>query len=902
MKRYALVVGITQYDELNSLKKPAEDAEAVAKVLEEWGNVQDVKRLPEHWSGDRYEVGKNKLTGKVLIEALRKFLLEQAVNSEALIYFSGHGVAILESLSQQREGYLAASDCRIIRDSKTIIGQQNGISLRGLNNLILQSQVSSLVVILDCCHAGTFLDKDLVKQTLTAFQSSERDYYLMAACRSNEQAWEGENYSIFTEALLQGLSQNNARSDGVISCDRMADFIDKELKHSGQEPIRLGLGRSITLVKYQTNIKIPIVVSEDCPYQGLRYFTKDKANFFFGRDKVVYQLRQKLETSSFIPLIGVSGSGKSSVVRAGLIPLLEKEMLINGASRWNILESIKPGFSPLSSLAIVFQAFFPRTRQGNTNIKQLIYHDFNGLESLKNFCCEEEKYLLLIDQFEEIFTLCSDEEERQRFIDLITQVVEIPNCPLVIITTMRADFIEPCLSYPNLHQLIQTSAIYMPPLTGKDLRAVIIEPAKLQGHNLEDELILEIVQDLGREPGLLPLLEFALTKLWDERDIEKHSLTLEQYQKIKGVKGALNHHAEKVYCYKDFEKENPTQKRDNQQKNWIKRIFLRLIRTGTGNKDTRQRVLKAELLMLDGEDREKQEALRELLEDEGGLVCGRLIVSGQDRENSEPWIDLAHEALIEGWDTLVKWREESRDLRRLIDEVRDAHQKWISKGKNDKYLMMGGLLDEVKAIWEAHKLAKEFPFLQKFYEQSLEREEIEFEQLYFFFNFDSLTGLFNRRRYDEKLQKAWDKCKQEQKPLSLILADIDYFKIYNDTYGHLVGDECLKKIAQMLKKSINIFDDLPIVARYGGEEFSIILPEYGQEKSIQVAKKIMNELQLLKITYSSSPLSDYMTLSLGIACTIPNKNSSPDRLLSVADQALYRAKVEGRNRFIVEEF
>jgi hypothetical protein len=365
MKRYALVIGIAEYSSsgLSKLEKPPVDAEAVARILEQYGDFQEVKRLPENWiSRDCCEVGRTKLTGEMLTEALRKFLLEQAVNSEALIYFSGHGIPVFNSLDEENEGFLATSDCNVEFKGNQIVSQQNGISLRGLNKLIDKSKVSSLVVILDCCHAGYFLDKDLVNKTLTTFNSAERDYYLMAACRRAEQAWEGEEYSIFTEALLKGLVEEKAGSDGQIICDQLFAFIDGELKGKGQEAIRMGLGRSITLVKYQKQAPVVVVPREECPDQGLEAFEEEQKQFFFGRERVIDQIRHKLNQKPFIPIIGASGSGKSSVVRAGLIPLLKKS-----ESGWRVLKPIKPGIEPLTKLIGAFEEFF----QGKTNEKLL---------------------------------------------------------------------------------------------------------------------------------------------------------------------------------------------------------------------------------------------------------------------------------------------------------------------------------------------------------------------------------------------------------------------------------------------------------------------------------------------------------------------------------------------------
>lgn len=218
-----------------------------------------------------------------------------------------------------------------------------------------------------------------------------------------------------------------------------------------------------------------------------------------------------------MPLIGASGSGKSSVVLAGLVPRLEE-------LGWQVLEPLKPGFKPLAKL------------------EELLRH---------NYFSEEEQLL------------------------------------------------DRCIN-------IEDEAKYLPTLTGKNLIDAICEPAKRQGYEVTDELLNQILQDVKQEPGSLPLLEFALTQLWEKRDEEQHQLTLPGYEAIGGMVGALNRHADKVYQYRDYEKDSPEDKRAEAEKALIKRIFLKLLQIGNGEKDTRVRQPKAVILSLAGDNLEEQ--------------------------------------------------------------------------------------------------------------------------------------------------------------------------------------------------------------------------------------------------------------------------------------------------------
>lgn len=176
--------------------------------------------------------------------------------------------------------------------------------------------------------------------------------------------------------------------------------------------------------------------------------------------------------------------------------------------------------------------------------------------------------------------------------------------------------------------------------------------------------------------------------------------------------------------------------------------------------------------------------------------------------------------------------------------------------------------------------------------QQLETTNLELQRLA---AIDGLTQLANRRRFDEYLQQEWQRMLREQSPLSLILCDIDCFKLYNDTYGHQAGDDCLRQVAKVIQNSAKRAIDLS--ARYGGEEFAVILPNTDQEGAILVAQNIQTELKELRIAHAASKVRDTVTVSLGVSNTIPSVITSPEMLINATDKALYQAKAEGRDRF-----
>lgn len=162
---------------------------------------------------------------------------------------------------------------------------------------------------------------------------------------------------------------------------------------------------------------------------------------------------------------------------------------------------------------------------------------------------------------------------------------------------------------------------------------------------------------------------------------------------------------------------------------------------------------------------------------------------------------------------------------------------------------------------------------------------------------DALTAIANRRQFDEIIAHEWQRHQRQQQPLTLIIADVDNFKAYNDNYGHPQGDECLYQIAQGISRSVKRAGEL--VARYGGEEFAIILPNTSPQKAINLAKLIQKNIKELQIIHEYSPTNEVITLSLGIVTMIPSLNSGYERMINIADKALYQAKNSGKNKIVI---
>lgn len=638
--RYSLIIGISEYEDkqyLPTLKKAEADAQRVANLLYQHGYYQP-------------KILRGNVTANKLYQELKVLLEDRANGKEALIFFTGHGIKGVTKGEPLRSPtvFLAGSDCQINKEGDRYILSKGYVSIEAFQELIDNSHLTSLVIFIDSCHSGDLLERNFLERIFSVVHANQ-NFFCIASCRRFEEAKAKitEEHSVFTQALLEGLLENNATPDGRVSADSLWDYIFDNLNNrfieTSQQPIHLAYGGSITLVRYH-NLKREKNINENCPYPGLRFFEEQDKHFFFGRERKIRELLEKIKLKKvkLIPVIGASGSGKSSVVRAGLIPKLREE-------NWQILSPLLPGETPLNQFKNVLEEFLKENQ-----VQQEF--NFSSVEELVfaiKLITETSPLLIFVDQFEEIFTLCANEAERSQFIDLLIKVAESNQDRLAIVITLRADFLSACWDYPPLAHKIENT-VYVLPLEGADLEQAITCPAGYQGYDIEPGLLGAIINDIVSEKNSLPLLQFALRELW-ERDCKKHKLTLDTYQKFQGVKGLLDRHAEDVY------KTLITQ----QEKDWVKRIFLSLVRTDEKLRNTKQRQSQEKLLTLVG-SKDERGLFKKVF---NKLVDGRLVVVDQE------WVELVHEALMEKWERLKKWLQEDTELRQLIEKVETLRQE-----------------------------------------------------------------------------------------------------------------------------------------------------------------------------------------------------------------------------------
>jgi WD40 repeat protein/transcriptional regulator with XRE-family HTH domain len=435
----------------------------------------------------------------------------------------------------------------------------------------------------------------------------------------------------------------------------------------------------------------------EAPFKGLQFFDEEDAELFFGREGLTSRLVARMKdiisdslSTRFLAVVGASGSGKSSIVRAGLIPALKRAAPF---SRWLIraltptdrpLEALASSLNPqpdsVASAAALMDDLSREPRSAHLAATRLLEKDRSTARGR-----EHKGVLLVIDQFEELFTLCRDEAERRAFVDNLMTAVSEPRGTLFVVLALRADFYNQCAPYPALRESLSTRQEYIGLMNAAELRRAIEEPAVRGGWELEPGLVELLLQDVGAEtghlpePGALPLLSHALLETWRRR--QGHKMTVSGYLASGGVRGAIAETADSVF----------QDELDEQEQTIARNIFLRLTQLGEGEQtaDTRRRTSFDEFFRIPEEAASVQSVLRKLTD-------ARLIIT--DNHMAE----VAHEALIREWPTLRAWLEEDREGLRLHRHLTLATEGWERHARDAGELYRGARLAQAASWAETH--------------------------------------------------------------------------------------------------------------------------------------------------------------------------------------------------------
>ncbi len=423
------------------------------------------------------------------------------------------------------------------------------------------------------------------------------------------------------------------------------------------------------------------------PYMGLRAFDEADTGYFFGRNALISQVCRRLAElppdSRLLTVVGPSGSGKSSLVRAGVIPALRRGD-VPGSEKWFIARML-PGAFPLAELEM---ALLGVTFDVPDTLTTLLNDPRQGLAAaVKTILPDDDSELVLvIDQFEEVFTLVDFEDERRAFLNMLQRAATTPGSRLRIVIALRADFYDRPLMYPEFGSLVRANTEVVLPLSAANLRAAIVEPARKEMLDIEEAVVDAIVAEVSDEPGALPLLQYALTELFERRN--GRILTLAAYRESGGVSGALARRAETLYSGMLYAHQVA-----------LRQIFLRLVTLGDSTADTRRRILLSDLLGI----RSIQRSVLDAVLDELGRY--RLLTFDHDPQTREPTVEVAHEALITHWDRLRTWLDQNRDRLRVQRQLAAAAAEWRAAGQDSSFLARGARLVQFESLMDSDQIA-----------------------------------------------------------------------------------------------------------------------------------------------------------------------------------------------------
>jgi WD40 repeat protein/energy-coupling factor transporter ATP-binding protein EcfA2 len=727
-RNIAVVIGIDNYQNgIHQLKTAVNDARAIADLLEKEYEYQEVIRLfPEHGEATLAEIN------KLLFETLPNEI--QPTEGDRLIfYFAGHGVAT--NSQDGPEGFIIPQDAELGKN-------ETFLRMSDLIKSLSQLDVHHLLVILDCCFAGS-LRWSTTRNVITVPQTIHRERYdrfiqcgarqSITSAAYNQEALDfvsdlrdgsnNSNHSPFALALLDGLTQLKAdfTKDGVITTPELYLYLrDRliskdgytELQTPGIWPLQKhDRGEFIfTLPSFERDRlqPAPPLDASINPYQGLKSFEEDQSELFFGRSELVKKLQNFVKKHRFTVVLGASGSGKSSLVKAGLIPRLRNPK--ETTEQWSILQPIRPGKTPLQALNNALkEAQLPEVKPQDPqqNLAQSI-----DVWTKRN---PNSKLLLFIDQTEEIITLCPKEDKRKEFIQQILVAIDTHWDKLRVVLSLRSDF-EPqirdaslkflpkdySVKHTELKNRWQNGRFIVPAMTRGELRDAIEKPAEARVMFFQSpKLVEQLIDEVAGMPGALPLLSFTLSELYlkylkrqqeaqNEGKIIERSLTQEDYKDLGGVILSLTQRVDKEY--EALVKKNPAYDQI------IRQVMLRMVALG-GGELARRRVPLREL-EYPPEKNNLAEAVIERFTKE------RLLVQGDDAEGSR-YVEPAHDALVRNWQRLLEWKQEEEERLLLQRRLTPAAMDWDSV-KNNYKEQPKGILDKAAPVldWLDRQLFK----------------------------------------------------------------------------------------------------------------------------------------------------------------------------------------------------
>ena len=489
------------------------------------------------------------------------------------------------------------------------------------------------------------------------------------------------------ELLMLALYRSGRHAEALRSFEKLRELLVEELGLEPSPPLQQLRDR----VLLHDPSLLPVTTREPLrgvarnPYKGLQPFAEGDAEDFFGREALVERLLGTIAAGGrLVALVGPSGSGKSSIVAAGLIPRLRRGA-VPGSDRW-IVVSLTVGPDPQADLA----ALVARVRGGRTDSGS------NGRHLITE---EGTRLVVVIDHFEQLFTI-PEESRRNQFLNDLATAIDDEAGPIVVLG-LRADFYDRPLQHPRFSETFVPGVVHVLPMTARELEAAVVGPAERVGVTIETKLLAELIAESVTRPGSLPLLQYALTELFEQRT--EPVLTLVGYTALGGLRGVLSRRAEGTFLAL-----GPEEQRIATQ------VFLRLVRLGRGTADSRRRLVVAELADMDID----AVALSGVLT---AFAKHRLLTFDRDELTGRATVELAHEALLTEWDRLAAWIDRHRAALRRRDALLAAVDEWELSDRNPDYLLGGSRLAEFEA-WSREGSLQLTAREREFLEAGQERE------------------------------------------------------------------------------------------------------------------------------------------------------------------------------------
>ncbi|MGK7948019.1 MAG: caspase family protein [Xenococcaceae cyanobacterium] len=700
----AIIIGIDRYQHIPQLKNAVSDAVELARVLKDIYGYEVWLLLNQRATKTELDRLVANLKNKTIQFDNKKIKVEKS--DRVLFYFAGHGFAeeAEDSEASKPAGYFMPQDAEA--DNKN-----TWLSMHQLYEAFSALDSHHLLMILDCCFAGRISwvkesrnaarSRKLYRQNYDRFIKHRTEQIITSAAHDEEaqdlsrfgQRGEKNGNSPFAHLLLKVLQGNSDSGrdklidaiieDKIITVQELFTYLQNELGKvaEGQTP---GLAQPrkydpktgeyvylkgeyiFPLPKFNPeNLKKLKLDKNSNPYKGLASFETEDSHLFYGRKTLSQQLGEIVNKQPLTIVLGASGSGKSSLVKAGLIPTLKLD-----SERWQILNPMRPGESPLKALDKILSpsesdsSIISRTPQEKIDIlsgkiSYLITHN------------SKSKLLLVIDQAEELLTLCKSQQEREDFLNLLAELVTKYSQQIRILFTLRSDF-EPQLRDATeeiyWQQAWQEGRFFVTPMDREELQQAIEEPAAQRTLFFESpKLVNQLIDEAIDMPGALPLLSFTLSELYlkylqaeENRERDDRTITEADYEQLGGVARSLTQTADRTYLgLLEAEIDEAT----------IRNVMLRMVSISSGEL-ARRRVPTSELIYPEPTNQKAQRVIDH-------FVAARLLTTGLDNEGRE-YVEPVHDVLVTGWQKILAWKQEKEASLMLQRRLTPAAREWNS--------------------------------------------------------------------------------------------------------------------------------------------------------------------------------------------------------------------------------